>query len=120
MKKALKLFGIVLLIAVAITVTQYETFSLLVNGEWAFIVNVFENLSAWTSHLNTIVFWKYAIVALALLVVLIVAFIKLCKKIFRKKSKKTKKVLPSRLDKETQTVQSSKTNTNSSRKFTRI
>lgn len=119
MKKVLKLFWAVLFVAVVITVTQYQTFTALVSGEWAFITDVFANLSTWTNYLNTIAFVKYAIVAASLLIVIFTLIIKFIKKLFKKKVKKNKSKLPVRSVQST-TVSAAQAPTSSTKKFTRV
>lgn len=123
MKKVLRLFWAVLSIALAITLTQYQTFTALVNGEWVFITGVLENLSLWTNYINTIALWKYVVVAVALLVVVITLIVKILKKLFKKRVKKNKKSnLPSRpINTVSATpTNTSSTNTSSTKKFTRV
>lgn len=117
MKRTLKLFLWVLIIALVITVAQYQTFTALFAGELNFIVNVVGNVSVWTSCLDSIEFWKYAIIAIALVFVVLSLIFKFLKTIFKKKHRKHVKASVRPVNK---VVVTPTTNTSSTKKFTRV
>ena len=92
MKKALKIFGWVLAVAVIFTVTQYATFKELGIAEWTFLKEVFT--APTVALLGTFILWKYVIVVGALLFVGVVGIIKLCQKIRKNRKPRQPKQRP--------------------------
>ena len=90
MKRMFKIFVGVFVFAVVLTLAQASTFADIVAVECAFFVGVLANISEW---FGTVVFWKYMILILSLLALLVIEIILLIKKLVKKrKVRKSRKI----------------------------
>lgn len=77
MRKALKLFAIVLLVVTSIALAQHGTFTALYAGEAAFLKGLFGGGFNLLIYINEIAFARYVITALSLLIVFFAGIVRL-------------------------------------------
>ena len=97
MNKVLKMFLLIWGVAIGFTLTQGDAFEDIFLLERAFLVEVIRDPLA---SVGTVGFWKYLLMELVLMVLLLVVLGKACKKCFKRRLKKPKRNLVSRKSKQ--------------------